>query len=357
MGRPGVEMTTRCPKCAKINYGETAKCSFCGSSLKFTPGEEIPEVKEEDVKEKIKTIKAKRLRNPMQIGIGGVVMVVGLMTALILFLSCMFLFFSPSSISPSYDSGAWHYTVPGGTETVYGKITAKVYVANSKWPQGSNHGYSNHTAYELSGNGADKRWEALSDESISLEDDCWVYSTQDLGGVGDTVLVKVEGKKNSFGETRAVVVDKKGNGLLSGWLFLVPGLLIMIGGGILLALGIIGKADRSLERLLEEDKEFRKQQLAMMQAARKAAIEKQKQSTWAPEHYPQTQQSAYPSQAPLVSEPISAPAVAEGPIAPPVDAPAQAPAASPSFTPPQDVYIPPEQAAVQAPAVNTVNNP
>jgi len=64
-------MTTRCPKCAKINYGETAKCSFCGSSLKFTPGEEIPEVKEEDVKEKIKTIKAKRLRNPMQIGSGG----------------------------------------------------------------------------------------------------------------------------------------------------------------------------------------------------------------------------------------------------------------------------------------------
>jgi hypothetical protein len=344
-------MSTRCPKCAKLNYGETAKCSFCGASLKFTPGEEIPEVKDEDLKEKIKTVKAKRIRNPMQIGVGGVVMVVGLMAALIIFLACMFLVFSPSSITPNYRSGAWHYDVPGGSEIVYGEITAKVSVKDSKWDAGSNHGYGNHTAYELSGNGQDDRVEALRDGSIGMESDCWVYSKQDLGSVGDSVLVKVESKSNPFKEARAVVVDKQGKGILSGWPYILPGLLILLVGGVILTIGIVGKADTSLERLLQEDKEFRKQQLAMMQAARKAAIEKQKQSTWTPEHL-------MPGSQPMPMDPaVVGPAPEVTVVMPETPPPAMDQPQQPSAVSqvPEVSYIPPEQVVPEA--VNTSNNP
>jgi hypothetical protein len=175
-----------------------------------------------------------------------------------------------------------------------------------------------------------------------MESDCWVYSKEDLGSVGDWVMVKVEAKDNSFHETRAVVSEKKGNGLLSGWLYLLPGIIIMLIGAVLLTLGIVGKADTSLERLLEEDKEFRKQQLAMMQAARKAAIEKQKQSTWAPDHSLQAQ----PLQPVPVADAAQAvpvvPAEAQ-PQAPPIQPAQPAPEAAPS----QPLAGVPEQSPAQ----------
>lgn len=285
-------MATRCPKCGRNNYGDTNKCSFCGSSLRFAPGEEIPEIKEEDVQQKIKQVKAKRLRNPVHIGAGGILMVIGVMLSLAVFLLFMFIIFSPGAITPSYERGAWHYNVPGGKEIVYGRITARTSVADSKWPEGSNHGYMNHTAYEIGGNGKDTRVEAHRDGMVSIEPSAWVYSDIDLGNKGDSVLITVKTEQNSFGESRAVVEKKHGNGPLSGWWLLLPGLILLVIGSVILTIALIGKPDRSLERLMEEDREFRRQQLAMMQAARKAALEKQKLSTWDQGKYNQALQEA-----------------------------------------------------------------
>ncbi|MDG6223906.1 MAG: hypothetical protein QCI82_00155 [Candidatus Thermoplasmatota archaeon] len=295
-------MATRCPKCGRNNYGDTAKCSFCGSSLKFTPGEDIPEIKEEDVQQKIKQVKAKRLRNPVHIATGGILMVIGAMLAVAVFLLFMFLIFSPGDISPSYERGAWHYEVPGGKEMVFGKITAKVTVTETKWPEGSNHGYMNHTAYEIGGNQLDTRADALKEGMVLVEPDAWVYSDIDLGDKGDWVLITVRTEQNSFGESRAVVEKKHGNGLLSGWWLLLPGIILMIIGSVILTIALIGKPDTSLERLMEEDREFRRQQLAMMQAARKAAMEKQKQSTWDQSRYDQALQESGSTQGDISQE-------------------------------------------------------
>ena len=274
-----VLITTRCPKCGKNNYGEMEKCSFCGAPLKFNPEEEIPEINEEDIKEKMSQIKAKRLRNPITIGVGGGIMFIGVGVAIILYLLMMFFIFSSGSVQPEYTT-AYHFDVPGGDEYIFGEITAVDIVSGPE-----THGYYNHTAYEIDGDGkTDVDWmNAIKEDVMRKETDTWVFSERDLGEVGDNVLVKVESRSNYYGEKRAVDAGEYwwgGKGYMGGWIFAMPGILIFLTGLGILIYGLIGKKDTSIDRLLEEDAELRKQQLALLQSARAQAMEKQKRSTF-----------------------------------------------------------------------------
>ncbi len=79
-------MTSRCPKCGRNNYGDVNKCSFCGSALTFIPGEVVPEVSEEDIQEKMSKMKGERLRNPMMMGIGGIVGTIGIVLLFVIYI-------------------------------------------------------------------------------------------------------------------------------------------------------------------------------------------------------------------------------------------------------------------------------
>jgi len=276
-------MSARCPKCGRNNYGDVRKCSFCGAPLTFIPGEEAPVVKEEEIQEKMAQIKVERIRNPFLIGAGGILAIIGIVLAVVLYLVVMFIVLSPTQVEPTYEDGAFHYIVPGGEEYIFGKITKTVEVDEIDWGTGGNHGYENHTAYEISGDGVDKRTIAFRDGKTAIEPDLWVYSDEELGENGDRILIKVVSKPNEFNEERAVSAGKAwwgGNGYLSGWILLVPGILLIIGGIVMAAVGFIGKADRSMERLLSEDKELRRQQLMLKEVARKQMEEKARQAQW-----------------------------------------------------------------------------
>ncbi len=340
-------MTSRCPKCGRNNYGDVRKCSFCGAPLTFIPGEEIKEVSEEDIQEKMATMKVERIRNPTLIFIGGIIGIVGFVMMLVMFLSIMFLVYSPSGIEAEYDSGAFSYKVSGGEQMVFGEITRVTAYEDTNWDQGINHGYQEFTAYEIDGDGSDNRILALREGSVNYESDVWVYSDKDLGSKGDRVLIKVESKGNDYGEERAVspgYAPWGGRGYLSGWIWLMPGLTILIGGLLVFLMGIVGKADRSMERLMQDDKELRQQQLMLRQAAKKQMEEKEKQRQWqegsitsqmdqpqpvmetAP---PVAQQVDTVPQQPVNNPPMTQPA----PQSPPADIPP--PQGQPNYQPPQ----------------------
>ncbi|MGA1821120.1 MAG: hypothetical protein ACMUIG_01175 [Thermoplasmatota archaeon] len=368
-------MSTRCPRCGKNNYGELDKCSFCGSPLKFVPGQEIPEITEEDIQEKMSTIKLKRVRNPLTIGIGGGTMLVGVALAIILYLVVMLFIFSPNSVKPKYD-GAWHYEVPGGEEYIFGEITRVVSISESKWDLGGNHGYFNHTAYEINGDGVDRRKEALNQQNVGREPHTWIYSDRDLGKEGDFVLVKVKSEPNTFMERRAVDTGKVwwgGSSFMSGWIFAMPGIVLFLVGSGILTYGLIGKKDTSIDRLLEEDAEFRKQQIALMQSARIAAMKQQKETQWhqmqagsqqvSPQQQVPAEQQSAPVQQPMVPNqpaPAGPPQGDAGVQVPPaqpqpVPVPEGAPVGQPPQAPPQQPLSPPPEVRLpqtppQAPA-------
>lgn len=319
-------MTNRCPKCGKNNYGDVQKCSFCGAPLVFIPGEEIPLIKEEDIQHKLSNMKVERIRNPVMIGGGGIVAVIGLFLAIALFLIFMVFVFSSSDVEPKMISGSIHYEVPGGEEYIFGEIT--MIVKDGPEAESKSYGYFNgYYAYEMDGDGKDYRPE----EDVEKEPDVWFYSNEKVGEVGDNILIKVKSEPNELQELRAVSQGKApwgGTGwILSGWIFLLPGILMLLIGVTILVIGIIGKADRSMERLMEEDKEFRRQQLMLREAARKQMEARQKQSQW----------TSY-----------SAPTEAE-PAPPPMDLPPDQLRGGliweegPAGMPPADQYIQPDQ--------------
>ncbi|MBN1390345.1 MAG: hypothetical protein JXA22_06865 [Candidatus Thermoplasmatota archaeon] len=336
-------MTSRCPKCGKNNYGDVQKCSFCGAPLVFIPGEDIPQIKEEEVQQKLSSMKVDRIRNPVMIGGGGIVAVIGLFLAIALFLIFMVLVFSPNDVSPVMASGSIHYEVPGGEEYIFGEIT--MLVKDGAQAETQSYGYyEGYYAYEMDGDGKDLR----EREDIEREPDVWFYSEEKIGEVGDEVLVKVKAEPNELQELRAVSQGKApwgGTGwMISGWIFLLPGALMFIAGVVIAVIGIIGKADRSMERLMEEDKEFRRQQLMLREAARKQMAAKQKQSQWTSyttplEPAPGTQMADQPPEQ-----------MPESPIW--EDGPGRAPSPPIEATPPGDAvqktvyapqYIPPQQ--------------
>jgi hypothetical protein len=278
-----VDVTNRCPKCGKNNYGDVKKCSFCGAPLTFIPGEEVTEISEEDIQEKMSKMKVERIKNPLLMGIGGIVGIIGLVLIFVIYLSIMFLVYSPSGVEPSYDLGAWNYNVDGGEQMIFGEITAITSSEDTNWDTGGDHGYLDYTAYEISGDGDDNRVLAYREGNVNYESHVWVYSKEDLGDEGDMVLIRVESKYNDFGEQRAVspgYAPWGGKGYLSGWIWILPGLLIFLGGLAAFLIGFIGRSDRSMERLMSEDKELRRQQLMLREAARKQMEEKEKQRQW-----------------------------------------------------------------------------
>jgi hypothetical protein len=332
-----VGVTTRCPKCGKNNYGAVKKCSFCGSPLVFIPGEEIPQISEDDVQAKLSALKVERIRNPVLIGGGGIVSVIGLFFAIILFLIFMVWIFSPTHVSPYATGGSIHYEIPGGEEYLFGEITYRTMDGEEAEISGYGH-WAGFYAYEINGDGVDKRERADQDQNVALEPDTWVYSKKKIGDVGDKVLIKVKSDLNYPGQIRPVTDGKAawgGSGWISGgWIFLLPGFLLLFAGIAILAVGLIGKADRSMERLMEEDKEFRRQQLMLREAARKQMAVQQQQQQWA----------SYSGEAPPAQTPIGP----EGQVQPqsvPQGMPQQA-----SFQEPVEQTQPVQQGMVQQPA-------
>ena len=274
---------TRCAKCGRNNYGDVKKCSFCGAPLTFIPGEEIPTITEEDIQEKMSKIKVERIKNPILWGAGGIVAMAGIMVMILLFVVMMFIVYSPTGVEPEYTEGAWVYVVKGGEQMVFGKITRVTAAEDTNWDNNINHGYKNYTAYEINGDGVDNRVLALREGDVNIEPDVWVYSDKDLGEKGDRVLIKVESRANDFGEERAVssgFAPWGGHGYRAGWIWLMPGLLTTLTGVVMFLVGFIGRADRSMERLLAEDKELRQQQLMLRQAAKKQMEEQERLRQW-----------------------------------------------------------------------------
>jgi hypothetical protein len=358
-----VGLTTRCPKCGKNNYGDVKKCSFCGSPLVFIPGEDIPQISEDDVQAKLSAMKVDRIRNPLLIGGGGIVSVVGIFLAIILFLIFMVWVFSPSHVDPYIDQGSMHYDIPGGEEYIFGEITKKD--RDTSDAEVKSYGYkAGYYAYEIDGDGVDKRERADEDANTALEPDLWIYSEKNLGEDGDMVLVKVSSKTNDFNEVRPVTNGKAvwgGSGWITGgWIFLLPGFLLILAGIAILVIGLIGKADRSMERLMEEDKEFRRQQLMLREAARKQMEASQQQQEWA----------SYSGGEPGQPQPVGAVDQTQPqpvPAAPaeqvqyaPQGAPLQAGYQAPAVTQPQPVQqmnLQPPQQMQQQPAPTPVQQP
>ncbi len=249
----------------------------------FVPGEEAPNVaKEDEIQEKLASMKVSRIRNPFLMGAGGMVSLVGVLLAVVIYIVVMFVLFTPTDIEPVYTLGAWHYKMSDPEQYVFGEITRVVDDKDTPW-EGGDHGYFRLKAYEIAGDGIDNRVIAHRDGRVEKEPDVWVYSREDLGKKGDRVLIKVVEKPNELGEERAVATGPASwgsKGYISGWIFLLPGILLILIGISLAAVGFIGKADRSMERLFQEDQELRRQQLMLKEAARKQMAEKQKQAQW-----------------------------------------------------------------------------
>ncbi len=281
-----MDMTTRCPRCGKNNYGDSGKCSFCGSELKLLPGEDADVIlTDADVQEKLSKLKGERIRNPYLIAGGGSMMVIGVVLAFIMYVVIMFIVFSPSDVEISNDGGSWNYNV-AGEEYIYGEITKVSDYTNTQWEH--DHGYKDYDAYEIKGDQKDTRKSAHDDGRVEMEPDLWVYSSKDLGDKGDTILIKIEIEQNDItGESRAVYADDPWWGQ-SGWIFAFPGVLILIAGAILLTIGLVGRTDKSIDRLLEEDAEFRRQQLNMIHAAKIKAQEEANRSGWGTDPYAAT---------------------------------------------------------------------
>jgi len=340
-------MTSRCPKCGKNNYGDVQKCSFCGAPLVFIPGEEIPQITEDDVQEKLSHMKAERIRNPLLMGGGGIVAVVGIFLAIILFSVFIVWVFSSDDVGPYIEGGSFHYDVPGGKEYVYGEITLVTEdgIAAEEQSFGFKSGYH---AIEIDGDSVDKRREAHEAGKTDSEPDLWVYSEDEFGEKGDKVLIKVRSEANSFNEIRVVSEGKAswgGSGwLTAGWIFLLPGFLLLVAGLVISVIGFIGKADRSMERLLEEDKEFRRQQLMLREAARKQMQVQQQQRQWSTYTDPtlvgeQPQAAGAPGQIPVAEMPPEVPqsglAEQQGTVQPRFEAPQPAPMEPAQFQPPR----------------------
>ncbi len=351
-------MTTRCPRCGKNNYGDGGKCSFCGSGLKLLPGEEEEAIlTDADVQEKLSKLKGERIRNPYFIAGGGSLMVIGVVLAFIMYAVIMFIVFSPEDVEPSYDNGLWNYSV-AGEEYIYGEITKISDYEDTAWEQ--DHGYRDYDAYEIKGDRSDTRKSAYEEGRVDREPDLWIYSSKDLGNKGDVILIKVEIKQNDLGEARAVYVDDPWWGQ-GGWIFAFPGVLILIAGSILLTIGLVGRTDKSMDRLLEEDAEFRRQQLNMIHSAKIKAQEEAKRSGWGADPYattpimPEGAQQA-PAQpmggAPDQIQPQpTAPPPQGAPVITPQQAPAQPMGGTPDQIQPQPApAVPPQQVQQPAPA-------
>jgi hypothetical protein len=314
----------------------------------FIPGEEAPNVaKEDEIQEKLATMKVPRIRNPFLMGAGGMVSLVGILLAVVIYIVVMFVIFTPTDIDPVYDLGAWHYRMSDPEQYVFGEITRVVDDKDTPW-EGGDHGYYRVKAYEIAGDGVDNRVIAHRDGRVDKEADVWVYSKLDLGDKGDRVLIKVVSKPNELGEERAVATGAASwgsKGYLSGWIFLLPGSLLILIGISLAAVGFIGKADRSMERLFQEDKELRRQQLMLKEAARKQMAEKQKQAQWS--DYSAQRIAAMDqavvadlAAAPLPSEEMIAPLTQPVPAAQPAMQGAAIAAVPPAATSPQTATSP-----------------
>lgn len=320
----------------------------------FVPGEEAPNVaKEDEIQEKLATMKVSRIRNPFLMGAGGMVSLVGLLLAVVIYIVVMFVLFTPTDIEPVYDLGAWHYKMNDPEQYVFGEITRTVDDKDTPW-EGGDHGYFRLKAYEIAGDGIDNRVTAHRDGRVEKEPDVWVYSREDLGEKGDRVLIKVVSKPNDLGEERAVATGPASwgsKGYFSGWIFLLPGILLIIIGIALAAVGFIGKADRSMERLFQEDQELRRQQLMLKEAARKQMAEKQKQAQWSDysaQRLATIEQTAGDqASAPLPSDEMIAPlaqqaAPTAAPIYQPPVVPGQPQNAQPAPSAPVQVPVPPK---------------
>jgi predicted nucleic acid-binding Zn ribbon protein len=353
-------LTSRCPKCGRNNYGDGKKCSFCGAPLTFIPGEEVPEVSEEDIQEKMSKMKVERIRNPTLYFVGGIIGIVGIVLMIVLYLLMMFLVYSSGGVDVEYEQGSFVYNVNGGEQMIFGEITRVTTYEDTEWGEGGNHGYQEYTAYEIDGDGSDRRVEALREGNVDYEADVWVYSDEDLGSSGDRVLIRVESKSNNFGEDRAIspgYAPWGGKGFRSGWIWLMPGLLIFLGGLAVFLIGIIGKADRSMERLLQEDKELRQQQLMLRQAAKKQMQEKERQKQWQEGGGPPPQQAGGEQPPPPQRQP--APPVAQQvgggqPRQPPQGQPQQP---TQQGQPQQAAYAPPQQPPQGQPQQQTQQPP
>jgi hypothetical protein len=211
------------------------------------------------------------------------VAVVGIFLAIILFSVFMIWVFSSDDVGPYMEGGSFHYEVPGGEEYIYGEIT--LVTEDGMQAEEQSYGYKNgYFATEIDGDSVDKRRDAHEAGKTELEPSLWVYSEDKIGEKGDSVLIKVKSETNSFNEIRVVSEGKAawgGSGWFSaGWIFILPGFLLLLAGVAISAIGFIGRADRSMERLLEEDKEFRRQQLMLREAARKQMQVQQQQKQW-----------------------------------------------------------------------------
>jgi hypothetical protein len=282
-----------------------------------------------------------RIRNPVLIGGGGIVAVVGIFLAIILFLIFMLWVFNPGDVEPYTQQGSMHYDVPGGEEYIFGEIT--LIVKDGQSAQDQSYGYrANFYAVEIEGDGQDKRERADQDANTALEPDLWVYSEEKFGDVGDKVLIKIKSERNDFGEIRPVNQGKAGWGgsgwFTGGWIFILPGFLLFIAGAALSTIGIIGKADRSMERLMEEDKEFRRQQLMLREAARKQMEVQQRQQQWITDGTGQPQPVGPAPVGEVQPQPV--PGVPQGEVQP-------VPQAVPQQ--PQAVYPAPAQVPPEAP--------
>ncbi|MCK5773434.1 MAG: hypothetical protein KAH57_06560 [Thermoplasmata archaeon] len=358
-------MTTRCPRCGKNNYGDVGKCSFCGNEMRILPGDEGESIlTEEDVQEKLSQLKGERIRNPYLIAGGGSMMVIGVVLAFIMYAVIMFIVFSPGDVEVSYDSGLWNYSV-AGEEYIYGEITKVSDYDDTLWEQ--DHGYEDNTAYEINGDGSDTRRSAHEEGRVDREPDLWIYSSKDLGEKGDTILIKIEVDQNELGEARAVYVDDPWWGQ-SGWIFAFTGVLILIAGAILLTIGVVGRTDKSMDRLLEEDAEFRRQQLNMIHAAKIKAQEEAKKSGWGADPYaatpimPEGAQQApeqpmgaapdqiqpQPGEQPPQGDPVVTQQIEGSPEVPPQPTAQQPPAQGVSVQP--QPAVPPQQVPQPAPA-------
>ncbi len=322
----------------------------------FVPGEDATNVaKEDEIQEKLATMKVPRIRNPFLMGAGGMVSLVGVLLAVVIYIVVMFVLFTPTDIDPVYEMGAWHYRMSDPEQYVFGEITRVVDDKDTAW-EGGDHGYFKLKAYEIAGDGIDNRVVAHRDGRVDKEPDVWVYSKEDIGTKGDRVLIKVVSKPNELGEERAVATGPASwgsKGYLSGWIFLLPGVLLIIIGLVLVAVGFIGKADRSMERLFQEDQELRRQQLMLKEAARMQMAEKQKQAQWS--DYSAKKLAAIEEAtgdqvaAPLPSDEMIAPlAQPAAPVAAPANQP-PVPPGQPQIARPAPVTQPPASPVVQLP--------
>ena len=130
---------------------------------------------------------------------------------------------SPEKLAADRDQNGLTYNSysAGDTVTVYGKIT---YVH-----QTSALGNTVYT-YELNGDGDSEN-----------DGDFGFFSSTDIGGVGDSVVVKLELHEQGLGVISAEYWEAAAT--ISPVVYMLPGILIAVIGGIILLVGLVKKDD------------------------------------------------------------------------------------------------------------------